>query len=107
VKQSGDSLLSLLNDILDLSKVEAGKMELEDIPVALPELISDAVKLLSVHATSKKVELVCHLDSNLPKTISADPCRLRQIIVNLVGNAIKFTDEGEVVVHCHLESADG
>ncbi len=103
VKQSGDSLLSLLNDILDLSKVEAGKLELETIPVALPQLISDAVKLLSVSASGKKVELVCHLAPNLPTTIHADPCRLRQIIVNLVGNAIKFTDTGEVVVACELD----
>jgi signal transduction histidine kinase/CheY-like chemotaxis protein len=107
VKQSGDSLLSLLNDILDLSKVEAGKLELENIAVSLPELICDAVKLLSVNASAKQVELICDLAPNLPRTIQADPCRLRQVIVNLVGNAIKFTDEGEVAVRCELLQARG
>lgn len=102
VKQSGDSLLSLLNDILDLSKVEAGKLELENISVSLPQLICDAVKLLSVNASNKRVELVCELAPDLPNTIQADPCRLRQVIVNLVGNAIKFTDTGEVVVRGSL-----
>ncbi len=106
VKQSGDSLLSLLNDILDLSKVEAGKLELENIAVRLPQLVCDAVKLLSVNATSKRVELICDLAPNLPRTIQADPCRLRQVIVNLVGNAIKFTDTGEVLVRCALTQED-
>lgn len=106
VKQSGDSLLSLLNDILDLSKVEAGKLELENISVPLPQLICDAVKLLSVNASNKRVELICDLAPDLPSTIQADPCRLRQVIVNLVGNAIKFTDTGEVVVRGALTQND-
>ncbi len=105
VKQSGDSLLSLLNDILDLSKVEAGKMVLENIEVSPAAILSDATKLMSVYAANKKVELLCDLDPHLPDCIMGDPCRIRQVAVNLIGNAIKFTDQGEVrlrafVDHC-------
>ncbi|MCA9134233.1 MAG: hypothetical protein KDA45_13790, partial [Planctomycetales bacterium] len=98
VKQSGDALLNLLNDILDLSKIEAGQMELEHISFDLHPLIGDATKLLSVTAAEKQVELLCQMSPELPLRITSDPCRLRQIIVNLVGNAVKFTDRGEVVV---------
>jgi two-component system sensor kinase len=96
VKQSGEALMGLLNDILDLSKVEAGKMDLEHIPMSPADVVCDAAKLMSVYAVRKHVELNCHIDPRLPKSILGDPCRLRQIAVNLVGNAIKFTDSGEV-----------
>ena len=102
VKQSGNALLGLLNDILDLSKVEAGKMELENIQFEPTATIVDAIKLLSINAANKQVELVCDLSPELPQSLYGDPCRLRQIIVNLVGNAIKFTDVGEVVVRARL-----
>jgi two-component system sensor kinase len=100
VKQSGDALLSILNDILDLSKVEAGKMELERIPFQLHETINDAVKLMAVYAYKKRIEILCDVDSHVPVRIQGDPGRLRQILVNLIGNAVKFTDEGEVSVAC-------
>lgn len=106
VKQSGDALLGLLNDILDLSKVEAGKMELECVPFQLPQMIADATKLMSVYAANKRVELICDLSANLPASIEGDPFRLRQVLVNLLGNAIKFTDAGEVIVHAWLEVDD-
>ncbi len=104
VKQSGDALLGLLNDILDLSKVEAGKMELEQVPISPSEILADSTKLMSVYASDKSVALVCDIDPNLPEKIIGDPCRLRQIAVNLVGNAIKFTDEGEVRLQAFVEN---
>jgi two-component system sensor kinase len=99
VKQSGDTLLALLNDILDLSKIEAGRMDLEDIPFDPREVVASAVRLLAVNASQKGVELLCRVAPDLPAEISGDPTRLRQILVNLVGNAIKFTAEGEVFVN--------
>ncbi|MCA9181906.1 MAG: GAF domain-containing protein, partial [Planctomycetales bacterium] len=87
VKQSGDALLGLLNDILDLSKVEAGKMELESIDIQPGAIVRDAVKLMSVYAVDKKVELICDIAPGLPSSLLGDPGRLRQIVVNLVGNA--------------------
>ncbi len=108
VRQSGETLLSLLNDILDLSKIEAGKMVLEQITVEPHALIGSTAKLMGVTAAQKGVELVCRVAPDVPTQIVGDPGRLRQIIVNLVGNAIKFTDDGEVFVDCHLErGADG
>jgi signal transduction histidine kinase/CheY-like chemotaxis protein/serine/threonine protein kinase len=106
VKQSGDALLSILNDILDLSKVEAGKMELEQIPFMLHDSIHDAVKLMAVYAYKKQIELLCDIDASVPSRIEGDPGRLRQILVNLIGNAIKFTDSGEVAVRCRRTSQD-
>jgi signal transduction histidine kinase/CheY-like chemotaxis protein/predicted ATPase len=103
VKQSGDALLSILNDILDLSKVEAGKMELERISFNLHETVNDAVKLMAVYAYKKQIELLFDFDRNVPSMIVGDPGRLRQILVNLIGNAVKFTDVGEVAVHCRFE----
>jgi signal transduction histidine kinase/CheY-like chemotaxis protein/tetratricopeptide (TPR) repeat protein len=106
VKQSGDSLLSLLNDILDLSKVEAGKMELENIPMSPAEVLVDSTKLMSVYAADKQVELLCEIAPDLPRTMLGDPCRLRQIIVNLLGNAIKFTDVGQVKLESRVVLSD-
>lgn len=100
VKQSGDALLAILNDILDLSKVEAGKMELEIIPYHLYEIVQDAVKLMAVYAHKKQIEIFCEIDPHVPSYVEGDPGRVRQILVNLMGNAVKFTDEGEVVVRC-------
>ena len=106
VKHSGDALLILLNDILDLSKVEAGKMELEHIPICPVEILTEATKLMSVYASEKNVALVCEIDPQVPDVINGDPCRLRQIAVNLVGNAIKFTDVGEVRLQAYLDIAE-
>ncbi|MFV1966230.1 MAG: response regulator [Pirellulaceae bacterium] len=96
VKQSANSLLRLLNDILDFSKIEAGKMDLEAIPFDLHETIGDAVRLLAIDATRDGLELIYRIAPETPKSLVGDPGRFRQLIVNLIGNAIKFTPEGEV-----------
>ena len=98
IQQSADALLRLLNDILDFSKIEAGKLELEQTEFGLRDCVGQTVKTLSVRAAEKNLELACRIDPELPDTLEGDPGRLRQILVNLVGNAIKFTDEGEVVI---------
>lgn len=102
VHQSGDTLLHLLNDILDLSKIEAGKMTLECISTELHGVIANAVRLIGSQAARKKLELNFRIAPDLPKELMCDPCRLRQIIVNLLGNAIKFTELGEVFVNADL-----
>jgi CheY-like chemotaxis protein len=103
IQESADALLRLLNDILDFSKIEAGKMELELIEFELPECIGKGLHSLSVRAADKRLELACRVDSRIPHRLIGDPGRLRQIIVNLVGNAIKFTEQGEIVVSVESE----
>ncbi len=98
VRQSADALLRLLNDILDFSKIEAGKLELESIPFSLRDCIGNTGHTLSSRAAGKGIELACRIAPEIPDILIGDPGRLRQIVVNLAGNAIKFTDEGEVVV---------
>jgi len=98
VSDSAESLLSLINDILDFSKIEAGKLELDHTPFALREVLGDSMKTLSVRARGKDLELACHVTPGVPEFLIGDPHRLRQVITNLVGNAIKFTDQGEVVL---------
>jgi two-component system sensor histidine kinase/response regulator len=98
VRSSGDALLSIINDILDFSKIEAKKIELEQITFDLRNDISDCMELLSFRAHAKNVELAFHVQPGVPEFLVGDPGRIRQILVNLVGNAIKFTQEGEVVV---------
>ena len=104
VKQSADSLLRLLNDILDFSKVEAGKLELEVIPFELRETLGDAVHALGYGAAQKRLELALHIPPELPDALLGDPGRLCQVVVNLIGNAIKFTERGEIVFDAALES---
>ena len=103
VKQSADALLRLLNDILDLSKIEAGRMELERISFDLHELAGDATQVLALPAAKKGLELICRTAPDVPRETLGDPGRLRQIIVNLVGNAVKFTEQGEVFVDVWVE----
>lgn len=98
MRQSADALLRLLNDILDFSKIEAGRLELEEIPFELRSCVGKAIQLLSLKASEKNLELACRIDPAIPDHLMGDPGRLRQIIVNLVGNGIKFTAAGEVVV---------
>ncbi|MHB9027250.1 MAG: response regulator [Candidatus Latescibacterota bacterium] len=98
VHNSGESLLGIINDILDFSKIEAGKMELENISFDLHEAISEAVELFAESAQRKGLELASMIDPSVPVYVQGDPGRLRQVIVNILGNAIKFTKEGEVVV---------
>src|SRR5207249_964110 len=104
VKHSADSLLRLLNDILDFSKIEAGRLELESIPFELREALGDTVQALGIRAGQKGIELAYHIPPEVPDTLIGDPGRLWQIIVNLVGNAIKFTERGEIVVRVALET---
>jgi CheY-like chemotaxis protein len=98
VQDSANSLLALLNDILDFSKIEAQRLELETIPFSVADTVVDAVRLLSVGAAHKGLELICAVAPEIPPQLLGDPSRLRQIVTNLVGNAIKFTEEGEVLV---------
>ncbi len=98
VQDSGDSLLTIINDILDFSKIEAGMLEVEAVEFAFWEVVGDAVRSVAVRAHSKGVELVNQIAQDIPEMLVGDPVRLRQVIVNLVGNAIKFTEQGEVLV---------
>jgi PAS domain S-box-containing protein len=104
VKTSADSLLTLLNDILDFSKIEAGKFELEYIDFRLRDNLGDTLSSLALRAHHKKLELACHVLPDVLDALIGDPVRLRQIVVNLVGNAIKFTERGEVVVRVAQEA---
>jgi signal transduction histidine kinase/CheY-like chemotaxis protein len=98
VHHSGESLLGVINDILDYSKIEAGKLELEDLPFDLHEAISEAVEMFADSAQRKGLELLVLIEPTTPTRMVGDPGRLRQIIVNLVGNAVKFTNTGEIIV---------
>jgi two-component system, sensor histidine kinase and response regulator len=103
-KVSADSLLSLINDVLDYSKIEAGKLEVDAIEFKLSDSLGDTMKTLSLRAHQKGLELAFEIEPNVADALIGDPGRLRQIIVNLVGNSIKFTEHGEVVVHVATES---
>jgi signal transduction histidine kinase len=104
LKSSGDSLLGVINDILDFSKVESGKLELDPIEFDLRDSIGETLRGLALRAHKKDLELAYHLDSEIPEHVIGDSGRLRQLLVNLVGNAIKFTSQGEVVVRVQLDS---
>lgn len=107
VQTSADALLRLLNDILDFSKIEAGKLELERIPFDLRNCLEMTTRTMAVRAEEKGVVLCCEVDADVPDLVVGDPGRLRQIIVNLLGNALKFTDAGEVNLRVARESQDG
>ena len=98
IRASGESLLTIINDILDFSKIEAGKLEIETINFNLPMLVENVVQMLAHRAHAKRLELILDLGENVPEHVSADPNRIRQVLTNLIGNAIKFTEQGEVVV---------
>ena len=106
VHRSGTALLSIINSILDFSKVEAGKLELEHLEFALRETIEEAVDLFADPAERKGVNLTCFLPEEIPDQAIGDPARLRQVLLNLVGNALKFTARGEVTVWLHLLAQD-
>jgi PAS domain S-box-containing protein len=106
VKVSARALLDLVDDILDLSKIEAGRLELDRIEINVRETVEDAIKVLAVRAGEKGLELACRLSPAVPPILMGDPGRVRQVVLNLVGNAIKFTDRGEVVLEAEVESQD-
>jgi PAS domain S-box-containing protein len=107
VKLSADSLLSVINGILDFSKIEAGKVDLEEVDFELRECMETALKTLVLRADEKGLELLCDVAAEVPDMVTGDPGRLRQILVNLVGNAIKFTYEGEVALTVQMELDEG
>jgi CheY-like chemotaxis protein len=107
VKASGDALTTVINDVLDFSKIEAGKLDLDLIDVDLSQTIADTMRPLALRAHLKSVELAYELHPDVPDAVVTDPHRLRQILTNLTGNAIKFTDEGEVVISVDAESQAG
>ncbi len=105
VKASAESLLSVINDVLDFAKIEAGRMTLDRVSFDLPQTVGDLMRTMSFRAHQKGLELISDLRSGVPATVLGDPGRLGQVLVNLVGNAIKFTDEGEVELTVETESA--
>lgn len=96
IRRNGDHLLAVLNDILDVSKIEAGELRVEKIPCALPSLLAEVAELMRIRAHAKKIALKVEYAGPIPRSIVTDPTRLRQILVNLLGNAVKFTEAGEV-----------
>lgn len=104
VKGAADSLVNLVNDILDFSKIEARKFDLDRVDFDLREILDDTLKLLALRGTKKKLELACDVPAGVPVWLTGDPARLRQIIVNLVSNAIKFTEHGEVVLRVETQT---
>jgi len=106
IQRSAEALLALINDILDFSKIEAGKLTLEERPFDLWQCVEDACSLLATVAARKRLELACFIGENVPQEIVGDSVRLRQALVNLVGNALKFTEQGEVVVTVETQSRD-
>jgi signal transduction histidine kinase/CheY-like chemotaxis protein len=104
VRSSADALLDIINDILDFSKIEAGKLDLDPVEFDLRDSLGDALKLLALRAHKKGLELAYHVDADVPELVVGDAGRLRQVLMNLVGNAIKFTERGEVVVEVRAEA---
>ena len=98
IRTSGDALLTIINDILDFTKIESGKLELEQSPLDIRSCVEEALELLAPRAAHKNLEIACLIDESVPGMIVGDVTRLRQVLVNLLGNAIKFTEKGEVVV---------
>ena len=102
VLRSGESLLRVLNDILDFSKIEAGKLDLEFLEFDLHDQVEEVMEVMAANAHKKGLEFICQIEREVPRLLVGDPGRLRQILTNLVGNAIKFTQKGEVLVRAFL-----
>lgn len=107
IQRSAESLLDIINNILDFSKIEAGRLELEEIDFDLTETIEECVELFAERAHSKSLELACEIPRDVPSAVRGDPMRLRQVLTNLVGNAIKFTESGEVTCRVALVEQSG
>ncbi len=106
LRDAGDSLIRIINDILDLSKIESGNMELEEIDYDLREELDKIISIFKGKADSKEIDLILDVAPKIPKTLIGDPIRLRQILINLLGNALKFTDKGKVVLSAACEMSD-
>ena len=106
VKMSGDALLTVINDILDFSKIEAGSVDLESIDFNLRDCLEMSLKTLALRADEKGLELLCEVAPEVPEVVRGDSGRLRQVIINLAGNAIKFTDRGEVALKVQVEASN-
>ena len=104
VRNSADALLTVINDVLDFSKIEAGKLTIETVPFDLEVVMEEVTDLLAARAFEKRLEFACLLPPDVPRALKGDPSRVRQILLNLVGNAIKFTEKGEVVLEAELVS---
>jgi signal transduction histidine kinase/DNA-binding response OmpR family regulator len=107
IRRSGQSLLAIISDILDFSKVEAGKLQLDVATFDLRALVEDVVETLSVQAHNKGLELLCHVSTDVPQAVRGDALRLQQVLMNLVGNGVKFTSKGEVTIRVAVDGADG
>ena len=107
VKLSSDALLAVINDILDFSKIEAGRIDLEEVDFDLCECLESTLKTLAVRAHAKNLELLCEIAPDVPEVVQGDSSRLRQVITNLIGNALKFTDQGEVSLKVQTENGEG
>ncbi len=108
IQDSGDAMISLLNDILDFEKIESGRMDIEHVDFDLHRVIQGIVTLMSGHAAAKGIQLKTEMTPDVPRYVAGDPVRLRQVLLNLTGNAIKFTSEGKVTIHLNAEQpADG
>ena len=104
VQTCGDQLLALINDILDFSKIEAGKLEFEELDFDLPSAVEEVADMLAMRAVEKGLEFTCYVSPDIPPRLRGDPGRLRQILINLANNAVKFTEAGEVAIRADLES---
>ena len=107
IQYSSGALLRIIGDILDFSKIEAGKLEFESVEFDVRRLVESTLKAAGLGARSKDLELVSDISPDVPERVLGDPARLRQVLVNLTGNAVKFTDRGEVVVHADRAPHDG
>jgi PAS domain S-box-containing protein len=106
IRRAGEHLLSVINDILDISKIEAGRMAVEAVPTELPAVLLDVESLMRARAEQKGVSLECRLTAPIPVQVNTDPTRLRQVLMNLVGNAVKFTDRGRVLLEAGVEESE-
>ena len=104
IRKSADSLLAIINDILDISRIEAGRMDMDTIEFDLRSTLEDMGDLMAIKAHEKGLEYTCFIAHDVPALLRGDPGRLRQILINLIGNGIKFTTKGEVVLRVSLQS---